>query len=145
MLLEAPPPFPWRMLQLQEMSAVAGAQVARRGCMWSWGGPLPEFQLWLWRKGRRELEVLAVAGGPQALMRLWGSGPLDAPRISGANVRNRFGQCSVIRMGVSLNSGYVHGFGNPTGVGESAPDQPLAVRVTPDKALLPSESQVLHL
>lgn len=89
--------------------------------------------------------MLAVAGGPQALMRLWGSGPLDAPQISGANVRNRFGQCSVIRMGVSLNSGYVHGFGNPTGVGESAPDQPLAVRVTPDKALLPSESQVLHL
>lgn len=113
--------------------------------MWPWGGPLPESQLWLWRKGRRELEVLAVAGGPQALMCLWGSGPLDAPRISGANVRNRFGQCSVIRMGVSLNSGYTHGFGNPTGVGESAPDQPLAGCVTPDKALLLSESQVLHL
>lgn len=126
-------------------SAVAGARVARRGCVWSQGGPLPEFQLWLWRKGKRELEVLAVAGGPQALMRLWGPGPLGAPRIIGANVRNRFGQCSVIRMGARLSSGYTHGFGNPTGMEESTPDQPLAGCVTPDKALLPSESQVLHL
>lgn len=76
------------------------------------------------KEGRRELEVLTVAGGPQALMCLWGLGPLGAPRITGANVRNRFGQCPVIRMGVSLSSGYTHGFGNPTGMRENTPDQP---------------------
>ena len=100
--------------------------------------PPPEFQIWL--QGERE-----GAGGAGSAGGLgWLAEPLSAPQEIGANVRNRFGQSSVIRMSWSRAVVPRMDLGIQQMQGK-APDQPLAVCVTPDKALLLSESQVFHL
>lgn len=73
----------------------------------------------------------------------WGFGPLSGPQMVGANVRNRFGQGFVIRMGVGAER-WLHAWTSESDRHGGAPDQLLAGCVAPDEALL-SQSQVLHM